>query len=217
MKLYAIIAAKDEAARIEQVIVETLPFVNTVLVIDDGSSDATKEVSEKAGATVLHHVVNLGKGAAMQTGCDVAFQKGADAVVLLDADGQHEPKEIPKFKKALEKADIVFGIRDKSATMPLILRFGNWCIFKMTQVLFGMSITDTQCGYRALTKKAYEKVKWESSGYSVESEMIAKAKGLKYATVSITTIYADKYKGTTIIDGIKIGLNMIWWKVKQWF
>ena len=99
--------------------------------------------------------------------------------------------------------------------MPFVLRFGNKFISSMTKILYGISLFDTQSGYRAFTDDAYKKIRWNSADYSMESEMIARVgkQKLKYAQIPIETIYADKYKGTTILDGIKIVLNMFWWKI----
>jgi hypothetical protein len=102
--------------------------------------------------------------------------------------------------------------------MPFVLKFGNGFINKMNSLLFGIELSDTQSGYRVMTSEAYKKIRWNSSNYAVESEMIANARrsGLKYKELKIKTIYSDKYKGTTVIDGVKIVLNMIWWKISRW-
>ena len=99
--------------------------------------------------------------------------------------------------------------------MPFVLRFGNWFISGVVRILYGISLKDTQCGFRAFSQLAYKKIRWNASDYSMESEMISRAgkQRLKYAQIPIGTIYSDKYKGTTIIDGIKIVLNMVWWKI----
>ena len=102
--------------------------------------------------------------------------------------------------------------------MPFILKLGNVSINKITEMLFGIRIKDTQCGYRAFTADAYRNIRWEAQDYYVESEMILNTgkKRLKYKEVPIQTIYQDKYKGTSFIDGIKIVLKMIGWKLTRW-
>ena len=216
-KVWVIIPAHNEEEHIENVIEKTRKFSKNVVVVDDGSKDKTSAIAEKAGIVVLRHIVNLGKGAALKTGCEYAIKKGTEKIVVLDADGQHDPKEIPKFVKALYNADIVFGYRRLNRNMPFVFRYGNWFIFFMTKLLFGLKIVDTQCGYRAFTSNAYNKIKWNAVDYSMESEMIAKTgkAHLKYSQIPIETIYSDKYKGTTVIDGIRIVLNMIWWKLSR--
>lgn len=215
--IFAVIAARNEEKHISDVVKETRKYADKVIVIDDGSVDSTKEKAEKAGAVVLAHLVNLGKGAAVKTGCEYAVSKGAKIIVLLDADGQHEPSDIPKLIHSLKEKDIVLGIRARKKSMPLILKYGNWFISKITNILYGIDIPDTQCGFRAFKAKIYDKIKWQSPDYSMESEMIANVgkKRLKYSIATINTIYSDKYKGTTIIDGVKIVLNMLWWRLSN--
>ncbi len=216
-KVWVVIPAHNEEKHIEKVIKETKKFAKNILVVDDGSKDKTSALAEKAGIVVLRHIVNLGKGAALKTGCEFAIKKGAEKIVVLDADGQHDPKEIPEFVKALDNADIVFGYRRLNRNMPFVLRYGNWFIFFMTKLLFGLKIVDTQCGYRAFTSNAYNKIKWNAVDYSMESEMVANVgkAHLKYSQIPIETIYSDKYKGTTVIDGVRIVLNMVWWRFSR--
>ena len=212
---WVIIPGYNEEKNIAKVIENTLKFCKNIVVVDDGSSDRTSENAAKAIA--LKHIVNLGKGAALKTGVEYAIMKGAKIIVALDADGQHDPAMIPKFLKALDDCDIVFGYRKMSGRMPLIMRLGNWTINTMTEILFGISLKDTQSGYRAFKTKAYRKLRWDATDYFVETEMVANVgrKKLKYKQIPIATIYADKYKGTTVIDGIKIVLNMIWWRITK--
>ena len=115
----------------------------------------------------------------------------------------------------MKESDIVFGYRKFSENMPFVLRFGNWFINKTTFLLYHLNLNDTQCGYRAFTLSAYKKVRWYAPDYSMESEMISRAgkNKLTYSEVPIQTIYNDKYKGTTIIDGFKIVLKMFWWRL----
>ena len=213
--LWAIIPAYNEGNRIGGIIRKTRQYVDNVIVVNDGSRDDTKKISEKDGAIVLSHVINLGKGAALKTGCDFAVKNGAEFVVVLDADAQHKPESIPRFIEKLKAYDIVFSYRKASGQMPMILRFGNWFISKTTGILYGIKIIDTQSGFRAFSASAYKKIRWNASDYSMESEMISRAgkQRLKYVQIPIETIYSDKYKGTTVIDGIKIVLNMFWWKI----
>src|SRR3989344_5332933 len=212
-KTFAVIPGYNEEKSIGKVVKETKKYISDVVVVDDGSRDSTSLQAEKQGAIVLKHVINIGKGAALKTGCDYAIKNGAAKIVVLDADTQHEPSSIPLFLNALEEADVALGRRGLNKNMPFVFRFGNWFINKTTKLLYGLSLHDTQCGYRAFTAEAYKKIKWKSSSYSMESEMIANIgkRKLKYKEIPIKTIYADKYKGTTVIDGIKIILNMAWW------
>ncbi len=212
--IFAVIPAYNEEKNIIGIIKKTKEYVGNVIVVDDGSKDKTKDVAEKANAIVLKHIVNLGKGAALKTGCDYAIKKGAKFIIALDADAQHNPEDIPRFIEKLKKYDIVFSYRKASKKMPLVLHFGNWFISNVVRVLYNVNLSDTQSGFRAFSKETYKKIRWNASDYSMESEMISRVgkQRLKYVQIPIQTIYSDKYKGTTIIDGVKIVLNMLWWK-----
>jgi len=215
-KTWIVIPAHNEARNISKVIDEVRRYAKNIIVIDDGSKDKTYDiVKKKKNVVALKHIVNLGKGSALKTGCDYAIMNDADKIVVLDSDGQHDPKEIPKFLRNLGKYDIVFGYRKLDKKMPFVMKLGNYSINKITTLLYGIKLNDTQSGYRAFTNKAYKKVRWESSNYAMESEMIVKAarRKLKYKEIPIETIYADKYKGTTVIDGAKIILKLLWWKL----
>lgn|SRR3989344_374633 len=209
-----IIPARNEEKTIASVISGAKKY-GRVIVVDDGSADSTAAEAQKTGAIVLHHIVNLGKGCALKTGCDYAIHEGAQKLVVIDADAQHNPKQIPEFLNALQNADIVFGYRTLADDMPYILRFGNKFISRMTAFLYNISLHDTQCGYRSFTAEAYKKVRWQAHDYSVESEMVSNAgrKRLRCAEIAIPTVYHNKYKGTTVLDGIKIVLKMLWWRV----
>jgi len=214
---FVVIPARNEETNIRKVISETKKYISNIIVVDDGSKDKTSEEAKKEGIIVLKHIINLGKGAALKTGCDYAVKHGASHIIVLDADAQHEPSQIPEFLKELENSDVVLGYRALDKKMPFILKFGNWFINKTTKLLYGLRLHDTQCGYRAFTADAYKKIRWKSSNYSIESEMIASIgkRGLRYKEIPIRTIYTDKYKGTTVIDGIKIVCNLFWWRLSK--
>ena len=216
-KVFAVIPAHNEEKHIGNVVRQTKKYVDNVVVVDDGSKDRTKAMAEKSKAAVLRHIVNLGKGVAVKTGCDYAVNHNADVIVIIDADAQHDPEEIPKFLQNIKKCEVVLGYRKPNKNMPLVLRFGNWFINKIIRFLYGVKIRDSQCGYRAFTSEAYKKLRWKASDYSMESEMIAKIgkHRLPYKEIPIETIYSDKYKGTTIIDGIKIVFNLLLWKLNN--
>ena len=215
--VFAVIPAHNEEKHIGDVVRQAKKYVGNIVVVDDGSKDRTAEEAKKSGAIVLNHLVNLGKGAALKTGCDYAIKNKADIIVAIDADAQHNPKEIPKFIGAVKMHDVAIGYRKLNMSMPFILRFGNWFINKTIRFLYGVKIKDSQCGYRAFTSEAYKKLRWKASDYSMESEMIAKIgkHRLSYAEVPIETIYSDKYKGTTILDGIKIVFNLLLWRLNN--
>jgi len=215
--IFAVIPAHNEENNIKKVIEETQKYISNIIVVDDGSRDRTIEEASKEKAIVLKHIINLGKGAALKTGCDYALKQGAKKIIVLDADAQHEPSQIPDFLKELDNVDVVLGYRKLSKEMPSILKFGNWFINKITRLLYGLSLHDTQCGYRAFTADAYKKIRWKASNYSMESEMVANIgkRDLSYKEIPIKTIYTDRYKGTTVMDGIKIVCNLFWWRLAK--
>lgn len=214
MRVSCIIPAHNEEKTIEKLIKKTKKFVDKIIVVDDGSTDKTFSVAEKTGTTVLNHIINLGKGAALKTGCDYAIRNGAKILITMDADLQHDPKEIPNFLKHLKNYNMVLAYRKLNEKMPSVLKFGNWFINKMIKLLYKLDLKDTQCGFRAFTADTYKKIRWNSADYSLESEIIANLgkNNLSYKEIPIQTVYSDKYKGTTLIDGVKIVLNMIWWR-----
>jgi len=213
-KTAAIIAARNEQAHIKNVARQVKKHVELVVVVNDGSTDNTEREAIAGGATVLTHVTNLGKGAAMKTGAEYALKQGADALVFIDGDGQHDPAEIPKFLKKLEHTDIVLGARRFNKNMPFVRKLGKWLTSFVVKVLYGMTITDCLNGFRAVTAKAYPAIAWHSTDYTVEVEMLAwvgKAK-LKYEEVTTKTIYHDTNKGVTPLHGFPIIWNLIMWR-----
>jgi glycosyltransferase involved in cell wall biosynthesis len=216
-RVFIVIPAHNEQKYIYDIVTAAKKFSENVIVVDDGSKDNTGDMAKKAKAVVLRHIINLGKGAALKTGCDYALKHGCSAIIAMDADAQHNPKQIPKFLESIKNHDVVLAYRQLDNKMPFILRFGNRFINKTISFLYGIKIRDSQCGYRAFTADAYRKIRWKANDYSMESEMIAKIGKYKlsYAEIPIETIYADKYKGTTVIDGIKIVFNLLFWKLNH--
>jgi glycosyltransferase involved in cell wall biosynthesis len=216
-----VVPARNEAGRIGHVLagmasqVEGIPVLT--LVVDDGSSDRTSEVARAHGARVISHAINLGKGAAMKTGCAAGLTAGCDVLVLMDADGQHRPTDLPAIVAPIlsGEADLVLGRRRFTREMPASARLGNWGLTRLFAVMFGASFGDTQCGLRAFTSDAYRKVDWLATDYAVETEMLVRAARARLRTVEvdIETIYHDAYKGTTMLDGLRILAHMIRWRL----
>ncbi len=215
--MWVVIPAHNEKKSIGSVVEACFNYVNNVVVVDDGSKDDTKNIAEASGATVLQHILNIGKGAALKTGCEYVLKKNAKIIIVMDADGQHKPEDIPRFIEALNGCDIVFGSRRINKNMPIVFRLGNYFLNKFSTLLFGIHVHDTQSGFRTFKTKIYPLIRWESNDYSMESEMIANVgkHKLRYKEITIDTIYGDKYKGTTVIDGIKIAIKMLKMKVNN--
>lgn len=216
-KVVTVIPARNEAERICAVVDEAKNYCDLVLVIDDGSTDGTSQIVNcDDKVKVVRHSMNLGKGAALKTGCDLALQNNAGIIVIMDADGQHKASDIQRFVREIreKRTDIVFGARKLNEQMPFIMVMGNRFLSWLISFFFGVHLSDTQGGFRAFRSEIYPKIKWQSSGYAVETEMIKNVgrNHLTFCEIPIDTIYKDKYKGTTIIDGIRIFINIIFWK-----
>lgn len=157
-RLLVVIPALNEAGRIRRVVEGVRRRVDAdVLVVDDGSSDATGPEARAAGAIAATHAANLGYGAALQTGYRYALRHGYDAVLQLDADGQHDPASIPELLAALDRADLVVGSRflhGESYRPPLLRRLGMWLFGTVASGLAGQRLTDPTSGYQAISRRA---------------------------------------------------------------
>jgi glycosyltransferase involved in cell wall biosynthesis len=220
MNIFIVIPFRNEKKQIEKVINGISKYNYHIVLVDDGSTDDSGFKIKDLGIkdlTLLTHKINLGKGAAMKTGSEWSFANGADAVIFMDGDNQHHPDDIPKFIKALEsgKFEAVFGSRNFNYEVPLIRFLGNKFASFVLTMLFGIYISDALCGYKAFTKKAYEKIRWESTGYGVETEMIARTgkTKLSFTEVPVRAIYHDKTKGVTILDAFGIMGEIIKWRL----
>lgn len=216
MKIYIVVPAYNEEKRIGRVLKELKSQRLPVIVVDDGSKDNSFKEASKSKYLVLRHRINLGKGAAMKTGAEAAFRLGADTVIFMDSDGQHLVSDLPQFTKVLatKKYDVILGVRDL-LKIPFVRRFGNSIASILVRYLYKIKVLDLLCGYRALTKKAFYKINWQSTGYGVETEIIAMAGKyrLRHQEVSISTVYYDKFKGLTPLEGIGIIFNVLGWKI----
>jgi glycosyltransferase involved in cell wall biosynthesis len=208
--IVAVVPAFNEEKRIVDVLKTLKQYVDRIIVVDDGSSDRTSEVSKKY-ALVVRHIINVGKGGALRSGAKKAIQLKAKRIVFIDSDGQHDPSEIKKFIEKLDKGyDLVQGVRS-TKEMPFMKKIGNSMINSLFSMIFGLKVSDTQSGYKAFKTGIYPKIEWKSNDYFVETEILANAgkNGLRYAEVPIKTIYREKYKGITVMDGLKIGAKTI--------
>jgi len=190
--IVALIPAHDEAPRIDPVIRAAAAHL-PVLVVDDGSSDDTAAVARAAGATVLEQRPNAGKGAALRTGFRRALEDGAEAIVTLDGDGQHDPAEIPRFLAAwAERPDLVVGRRNYRA-MPPARRLSNELGRLAFSWAVGREIPDNQSGYRLVSRRlAQATLASDEPGFAFEVEQITSCirMGGTIAWVPIRTIYA---------------------------
>jgi glycosyltransferase involved in cell wall biosynthesis len=193
----AVIPALNEAARIAPVVEGARRHVDAVVVVDDGSSDDTAAVAAAAGAHVVRHPTNLGKGRALNAGIRWAVDNGFDAVITLDADGQHLAVEIPRFTEAYSrhKPDIILGTRmgDRRG-MPLVRAFTNFLTSAVISCAAGRRISDSQSGYRLLKCSTACLLPLKGSRFDAEPEILVKAcrRGLTLREVAVSTVYGDE-------------------------
>ena len=216
MKIIALIPAFNEEQTIADVLTHARPFVDEMIVVNDGSGDRTMEIARTQGAIVVNHVINRGLGAAIGTGFQVALKRGADIVVTLDADGQHQPAEIPKLVEVIERgADVVIGSRMLTGFvgMPLHRRLAQVAGNLVTFFLFGAWVTDSQSGFRAFSRYALSKIHVTTNRMEVSSELISEAKchKLRLMEVPITAMYTDYSlsKGQNFFVGMKTLFKLV--------
>lgn len=193
----AAIPAFQEEQHIADIARRTLQQVGHVVVIDDGSTDATAVNARAVGAEVIVHPVNRGKGEAIKTGLRHWVERGVEYVVLLDGDGQHLPEEISRFAEVAERtgAKLVIGSRMHDvARMPALRRAVNRYMSRKISQLCGRVIPDTQCGFRMLHRDLIPDVLGGGERFDYETEMLilASRRGYAIESVPITTVYADE-------------------------
>lgn len=217
MKIFIVVPAHNEERRIGKFLKELSKTGYQIVVVDDGSNDDTFKIAQKYADYTLRHKVNLGKGAAMKTGSEFALKMSADAIIYMDSDGQHEVSDLNKFVNKLKEGfDIVYGVRQWHKNVPKERLMGNKIIAWVISFLFKTQVSDILCGYRGITTKAYKKIKWDSSSYGVETEMIIRASkaGLNYCEVPVSAVYLESYKGMTISHSVGLISDVIRWRIR---
>ncbi len=213
-EIIAAIPCFNEELFIGSVALQTKDYVDQVLVIDDGSTDKTAAVAEKAGALVIKHSSNKGKATAVNTAFEHAKKSGCKVLVLLDGDGQHDPAHIPYLVRPVleDKADMVVGSRylDTKSYIPRLRRWGHYVLTSFTNLGSRVRMTDSQSGLRAFSVKAIQAFSFVEQGLSVESEMqfLANDAGLRVIEVPVGVRYYGKSKRSPIAHGIGV-LNSI--------
>ncbi len=197
--LAAIIPAYNAGRHLSAVIDRVAAYVprHRIVVVDDGSKDDTRAVAKESGVVVVVHPVNQGKGAAIRSGIARAQELGVPFGIMLDADGQHSPDEIPAFmaRQKETNADVVVGNRlVNPENMPWLRKATNYVTSGVVSLLAGCRVEDSQNGYRLIRLDLFKKFPLTTSRYEIESEMIIRAgrAGGKFASVPIKTIYAGE-------------------------
>ena len=187
------IPAYDEGKYIAGIVVQAKQYADEVIVVDDGSSDNTARIAELAGATVVRHDKNRGKGVAIESILAEAKKRNPDVLVLLDADSQHNPNEIPVIIKPVRQGfDLVIGSREaQKEKTPTFRRIGQKVLLHSARILSRSKISDSESGFRVISLRAVNRIQLKEKGFAVEAEMIASAadKNLKITEVPISNIY----------------------------
>jgi len=215
--LMAVIPAYNEEVSIGSVVVQAKQYVDRVIVVDDGSADRTAEVARLAGAEVIRLEQNTGKAYALLLGLKSSREMGCQACVMLDADGQHHTHDIPRLASwAMNgSADLVIGSRflEKNGHIPIYRQVGQKTLDLFTNIGSNQKVTDSQSGYRALSRKALDYIDFNSNGYNLESDMIAHfvAKGLVLKEIPIDIRYdvPNKHKKNPVTHGMGVLARLV--------
>jgi len=215
-RIAAAIPAFQAAASVADVVRRTRAVIEEVLVVDDGSTDGTGDAARGAGADVVAHPANRGKGAALVTAFRTLFGRGCDAVVTVDADGQHLPEEIPRLLEAARGgADLVLGTRDHLfaemvAARRVANRLSSWAISWAA----GQRLSDVQTGFRLYTRRVVEATGFPETRFDAESAVVVRAsrRGFRIVTVPVRLGFAD---GRTtshyrpLVDSLRIARSVM--------
>jgi glycosyltransferase involved in cell wall biosynthesis len=215
--LIAVIPAYNEELVIGSIVLRTRQYVERVIVVDDGSSDRTSDVAKLAGAEVIRLDANTGKAYALLLGLRYAHNMGCKAAVMLDGDGQHDPREIPRVAGLVMegKADLVIGSRflKKTSGIPKYRQVGQKTLDLFTNIGAKSKVTDSQSGFRAISCKALENLDFRSDGYNVESDMINHFSKLGFSIqeVPITVKYdvPHKHKKNPVLHGFGVLTQLV--------
>jgi glycosyltransferase involved in cell wall biosynthesis len=209
-KIIVALPAYNEEKYIGSVVLQAKKYANEVIVIDDGSTDRTAKIAELAGATVIRHGENKGYGSAIQSILTEAKERATDILVLLDADSQHNPDEIPYLTKAISEGyDLAIGSRKKRREdIPAFRRAGQNVLSFLTRILSRSKLSDTESGFRAFSKKAIAVLEPKEKGMAISAETIseATAKGLEVTEVPISAIYT---KDGSTLNPVKHGFGVL--------
>lgn len=215
----AVLPAYQCEATVGTVVRGALEYLTRAVVVSDGSRDATAEVARAAGALVEELPANLGKGAALARGIDIALAGGPDALLLLDADAQHDPADIPKFLERwdAERPGLVIGARLGDADkIPPVRYWTNYIGSRILSWMTGRELLDSQSGYRMIAADLAARLRLSSTGYAVESEMLIKAArlGASIEHVVVSTIYNDAGSHfRPVLDTFRISCASVYHKV----
>ncbi len=230
MKVCIVIPAYNEASAIGCVVggikkeLQRTSYSYEIVVVNDGSTDQTAYIAKKAGATVIHHILNSGAGSASATGLSYANQNGFEIAATMDADGQHLPKDVLTGISTMAKdnIDLLIGSRlIDSRGMSKVKILGNKGLSIITYILFGIKVTDSQSGLRIFSKASLQKLRWKTSGYEFCSEMLwrARQQGLKIDEFPAKAVYTEysKIKGQNNWNAVNIIKSLLMRRIMETF
>jgi len=222
MKTVAVVPAYNEGNTVSGVVRSLSGVVDEVIVVDDGSVDATGRAARGAGARVVTHVLNRGLGAAIGTGLAAALQSEAQLILTFDADGQHRAEDVPRLLESLKsgQADVTIGTRTKDRhLMPLSRRIANWLGNALTFALFGLWVQDSQSGLRAFTCEAAAVLDLRCDRMEVSSEIVREIRRnrLRLTEVPIKPVYTEysMSKGQGFLVGLKTAGKLLLHRVMR--
>jgi len=211
--ILAAIPAYNEEVAIGSVVLRTKKYVDRVIVIDDGSSDSTAKIAELAGAEVIRHSSNLGKGVGIHDAFVRAKELNAEIIVCLDGDGQHNPDEIPRLIESVQKdlADMVIGSRflEQKSSIPKYRRVGQSVLNSLTNSISHTKVTDSQSGFRAFSKKAIMSLSLEETGIGIESYMQRSADDLHLRIMEVPISCRYDVEHGSKMNPVHHGLSVI--------
>lgn len=202
MNVVIVIPAYNEEKSVAS-IVRSAKKYGRVVVVDDASHDRTSEEARKAGALVLKHKKNGGLGASLRTGFRKSLEMQSGIVITLDADGQHDPEDIPKMlEKISENYDFVIGQRNLSK-YPFVKKFGNFFLNIATNFVAGTSLKDTESGFRAIKGDALKKMSFKAKRYEIAVDIVYEVGRNKLKTASVPVSSPVYVKGVGVWDGVR--------------
>jgi len=220
--LYAVIPAYNVAETLPTVVAglkDTIPEIE-IIVVNDGSDDNTGQVIRELDIISIEHVDNRGKGAALKNGFRIALERGANILLTIDSDGQHQPAEARKLLDALYRygLDFVIGNRMRNRKeMPLHRVLSNRLTSRLVSLRIGQTIEDSQCGYRAMRAELVRNIPLKTNHFDTESELLLKAasRGYKLGSVDVSTVYqSNLFSSIKVMDVfrfIKVYLRSLFW------
>lgn len=219
-KIVVIIPIYNESKMIQEVVSDIRKAgYEHIVIVDDGSQDESFAVARALPVVALRHKINRGKGASIRTGIEAAKTLSPDIFITMDGDGQHDPLDILSFVNAFidKNVDVVLGIRKlQKEAMPLTRKMANFIADKITFLLYGIHIQDSQSGFRAFSSYAIQKIRTKTDAYSYESEVLREIRKhrLSYTEVPIhvryTSYSTSKKHKQNIVNGFKTLYTMIW-------